>query len=275
MLQEALRIIAENKTTKKNSLNLSDLDLIGLPHELSECVWLNELHLSRNRKLVDLTPISTLVNLHKLKCELTNVSNLSPISGLLKLQELHFYKTPLEDLSPLSNLLNLRRLDIPNTLVSDLTPLKHLSRLEELYLFNTKINDLTPLAKLGHLRELYCSNTQVSDLGPLVQLIKSGAKVTLKGVVGENNRLDFLHCPLTNPPTEIAQQGNDAILRYFKDKSKQGEKKLYEAKIVVVGAGESGKTTLIKKLLDPTHPVPNIDDKRTEGIRAHVHTISE
>lgn len=72
---------------------------------------------------------------------------------------------------------------------------------------------------------------------------------------------------IEDPPYEIIDQGENAIVQYFNEKDKQGTERLYEAKIVIVGAGESGKTTLIKKLNNPNHPVPNDSDKRTEGIR--------
>jgi len=66
---------------------------------------------------------------------------------------------------------------------------------------------------------------------------------------------------------DIAQQDSSARLRYVEEGEKQGEQPLREAKIVVVGAGGAGKTTLIQKLKNPTHPVPNSNDKRTQGIK--------
>ncbi|HWZ23613.1 MAG TPA: COR domain-containing protein [Cytophagaceae bacterium] len=72
---------------------------------------------------------------------------------------------------------------------------------------------------------------------------------------------------LKDPPFEIVNQGDEVVRRYFQENEKQGIQRLVEAKIVIVGAGESGKTTLIRKLQNPNHPVPNAEDKRTEGIR--------
>lgn len=53
---------------------------------------------------------------------------------------------------------------------------------------------------------------------------------------------------IQDPPFEIMDQGREAIRKYFNEKEKQGVDRLFEAKIVIVGAGESGKTTLIRKL---------------------------
>ncbi len=67
------------------------------------------------------------------------------------------------------------------------------------------------------------------------------------------------------PPIEIAEQGIEAIREYFAQKEKEGEALLYEAKLIIVGEGGAGKTTLARKLLDPDAPLPTPEDS-TEGI---------
>lgn len=99
--------------------------------------------------------------------------------------------------------------------------------------------------------QLYCCTTKIARTKYLAQ---NGIYV---------NSIDNL----IDPPAEVVMQGSEAILQYCRDKKKQGAERLYEAKIVIVGAGESGKTTLIQKLKNPHHKVPNAEDKRTEGIR--------
>ncbi|WP_417915303.1 hypothetical protein [Candidatus Electronema sp. JM] len=58
-------------------------------------------------------------------------------------------------------------------------------------------------------------------------------------------------CQLTSPPPEIAKKGIKAIRRYFAEleKSKQP---LNEVKIIFVGDGAAGKTSLVKQLLGET-----------------------
>ena len=217
-------------------------------------------------KVSDLNPLSGLLNLKELNCDTTNVNDLSPLRGLQNLQLLSCSSTQVHDLSPLRGLQNLQLLSCASTQVSDLSPLRGLQRLKVLWCSFTQVSDLGPLRGLQSLEVLRCNSTQVSDLNCLSAFIEKGIEIVFKGYAG-SQEFDFKDCPLTNPPLEIAQQGNAAILKYFADREKQGAEKLYEAKVVVVGAGESGKTTLIQKLLDPTHPVPNPADKRTEGIR--------
>ncbi|MBL7794079.1 MAG: TIR domain-containing protein [Saprospiraceae bacterium] len=74
--------------------------------------------------------------------------------------------------------------------------------------------------------------------------------------------------PLQAPPLEIVQQGNGAILRYFEDLEKEGEDQIYEAKLLLIGEGGAGKTSLCRKLFDPNAPLPQEKD-RTKGIDIH------
>ncbi|MCF8246476.1 MAG: hypothetical protein K9J37_10655 [Saprospiraceae bacterium] len=57
----------------------------------------------------------------------------------------------------------------------------------------------------------------------------------------------------------------EATRTWFREAKKQRSDRLLEAKIVIVGAGESGKTTLINKLKNEDYPVPD-KNTRTEGI---------
>ena len=74
--------------------------------------------------------------------------------------------------------------------------------------------------------------------------------------------------PLTFPATETLIQGQAATLRYLKNLITQGEREVYEVKMLIVGEGGTGKTTLWHKLQDPKHPVPLPKEKQpvTEGI---------
>jgi internalin A len=69
--------------------------------------------------------------------------------------------------------------------------------------------------------------------------------------------------PLTNPPVEIVQQGNAAILEYFRQKEKAGIKPLLEAKMVLLGDGRAGKTSLACRML--RKELPRQED-RTQGV---------
>jgi internalin A len=62
--------------------------------------------------------------------------------------------------------------------------------------------------------------------------------------------------PLSNPPVEIVAQGNEAILRYWEETARSGTQKVNEARLLLVGQGGAGKTTLKEKLLDRKANMP-------------------
>ena len=170
----------------------------------------------------------------------------------------------MSDLTPLKDLKQLQLLDVSSTQVSDLSPLKDLTQLQKLYVFSTQVSDLTPLEDLKQLQKLYVQNTQVSDLSPLKEIIKKGIPVTwdLQGFTIEIN---VENCPLSNPPSEIVKQNNQAILRYWAEQERVGKKKVNEARLLLVGQGASGKTTLKDKLKD-SHAAMPAPDATTIGI---------
>jgi internalin A len=193
-----------------------------------------------------------------------DIWDLSPLSGLLNLRQLYCSDTQVSDLSPLSGLLNLRQLDCSDTQVSDLSPLSGLLNLRQLDCSDTQVSDLSTLSGLLNLRQLDCCYTQVSDLTPLLPLIEKGIAVKWKIWDGSDG-IYTKGCPLSSPPIEIIKQGNEAILRWFAENRRVGTQKVNEARLLLLGQGGSGKTTLKEKLRDRHAPMPEPDDT-TRGI---------
>jgi internalin A len=69
--------------------------------------------------------------------------------------------------------------------------------------------------------------------------------------------------PLQVPPPEVADKGIHAIREYFRQLG-IGEDFLYEAKLLIIGEGGAGKTTLARKLEDPIYKLQ--EEQSTEGI---------
>ncbi|EDN67620.1 leucine-rich-repeat protein [Beggiatoa sp. PS] len=84
--------------------------------------------------------------------------------------------------------------------------------------------------------------------------------------------------PLENPPPEIIQQGQTTLLEYFKAGEQQ---RLNEVKVLLVGDGGAGKTSLVKQLLGEKF---NPHESQTKGINikqwevvdiSHLETTTE
>ena len=239
--EKAERRIADNKRTRYKSLDLSGCGLTKVPAELGEMVWLESLDLRRNEGLTDF----------------------AALAALSALQQLDVSGTQLSDLAPLAGLSGLRILYVEQTQVSDLGPLAGLPALEVLYVAFDSVRDVTPLAGLTALRNLNLTRTLVADLSPLTPWISAGCPV--KWEVAGQHGIYVSDCPLTNPPPEIVKQGNEAILNYFAERERGGVDHLYEAKMLILGEGGAGKTSLLRRLYQPGQPLPKESDT-TRGI---------
>ena len=175
------------------------------------------LNFQYTQKVSDLSPIQELVCLEELVVCDTQVRDLSPLKGLMNLHELEVSGTQVTDLSPLKDLQSLQVLDISGTQVTDLSPLKDLQNLRRLLLFNTQVSDLSALKDLQNLQEIDLYKTQVHDLRPLKTMIEKGIVVQCNKLNWESLGIDIGDTPLSNPPIEIAKQGNQAILNYWKE----------------------------------------------------------
>jgi signal recognition particle receptor subunit beta len=240
MSEQALKRIAEAKQKRLTRLDLGNYGLTEWPPELFELDWLEELNLSFN--------------------QLSDVSALAALTGLTSL---YLSYNQLSDVSGLAALTGLTSLDLSGNNLSDVSALAALTGLTSLDLSINKLSDVSALAALTKLEKLdLCSNKPLQSLKSLLPLIERGLEVKLT-----NDYRSGLHvegCPITEPPPEIIEQGNAAILDYFKQ-IEQGTEKLYEAKLIIVGEGGAGKTTLMEKLFNPDHKVPQ-DSESTLGI---------
>jgi GTPase SAR1 family protein len=206
-----------------------------------------------NTKVSDLTFLKELKNLTTLYLWNTKVSDLTFLKELKNLTTLNLSDTGASDLTFLKELKNLTTLNLNRTKVSDLTFLKELKNLTTLDLNRTKVSDLTFLKELKNLITLNLQDTEVSDLSPLMEL----HGLYLLEITPER---------ITNPPRDIAAQGWKSIRNYFRQLAAQGEERLHEAKIIIVGEPDAGKTTLMRKLFDENTPVPDTSQKSTLGI---------
>ncbi|WP_251958782.1 leucine-rich repeat domain-containing protein [Nostoc commune] len=244
------------------TLYLHNNQLSSLPPEISQLSSLTTLYLSNNQ-LSSLPPeISQLSNLTELSLSNNQLSSLPPeISQLSSLTELFLSNNQLSSLPPeISQLSSLTRLYLHNNQLSSLPPeISQLSSLTRLYLHNNQLSSLPPeISQLSSLTELDLHNNQLSSMPPEISQLSSLTTLDL-----HNNQLSSLppeisqlsslrrlyldNNPLTSPPPEIVEQGTQAVLTYLQERL-EGSQRQWISKLLVVGEGGVGKTSLLRAL---------------------------
>jgi len=253
---EIIKLIEEAARIGLTELDLRGNQLSDLPAEIGQLSNLTTLHLSGNQ-------------LSHLLAEITQLSNLTT----LNLSDNQLSDLPAE----IGQLSNLTTLDLSGNQLSDLpTEIGQLSNLTTLHLSGNQLSDLpAEIGQLSNLTTLNLSDNQLSDLpteigqlSNLTTLDLSGNQLSdLPAEIGQLSNLTMLDLeenPLKSPPPEIAGQGVEAIFEYLRQlPEKETEVTLVnEAKLILVGQGEVGKTCLAKRLIYDEF----IEDKRTKGI---------
>jgi len=257
--------------------NLTELDisfnhLSSLPLEIFKLKNLTRLYVSGN-KLSSLPPeIFNLKNLTQLYISGNKLSSLpTEIFKLKDITQLFMSKNELSSLpSEIFELKNLTQLDISENQMSSLPPeIFELKNLTQLYIAGSKLSTLpSEISELKNLTELDISHNQLSSLPLEISELKNLTEFDISfnqftsippeildfdlEIEFEDqlklNRIYLKGNPLENPPVEIVKKGREAVLNYFKS-LEDGKQPLNEVKVLLVGDGGAGKTSLMKRLL--------------------------
>ncbi len=154
----------------------------------------------------------------------------------LDLKQLNLNRLP----SDIGYLINLTTLNLSHNQLTDLPPeIGYLTELTTLRLYGNRLKRLTPeIGNLSNLTLLNLSHNQLTELPAEV-----GYLTKLSDLFLDRN-------PIESPPPEIFNQGLEGVLSYLRNSD--NKTKLYEGKLIVVGEGGTGKSTLIRALQD--HP---------------------
>ena len=230
-LCQFLREIAQDTT--QTLLDLSNKGLTVIPPEIGELTHVTELNLSHNQ----------LTALPKEIARLTKLIRLD-------LRYNHFTVFPEE----ICNLPNLTVLHLGANQITTLPPtIEHLKNLKRLKLWNNQLSSIPLwLCKLTNLRELSLLSNHLSTIPREIYELTNLQRLLL----GDN--------PLPIPPEILKLSMEPAkILNYYFQHIEGQKKPLHEAKVLIVGQGAVGKTSLIKRLLEDKFDPHEI---KTDGI---------
>jgi len=267
-------------------LRLNRNQLSALPPEIGQLTGLRQLWLNDNR-LTGLPPqIGLLTGLEQLWLDGNRLTGLPPQIGLLTgLDVLGLDRNQLTGLPPqIKELANLRALGLNRNRLTAVPPeITRLTSLLALWLNGNQLTALPPqIGQLSNLQMLGLGSNQLTGLPPEIgqlarlQVLGLGSNrvtalpaeiaqiTTLQGLGLERNQLTALPSQLADPlrrGLELGLAGNPlgpvlelyerdasvlaAYLRSLDDAVPQ-----YEAKVLLVGEGDAGKTALIAALRD-------------------------
>jgi internalin A len=248
--------------TSLQELNLSINQISEIPEALAHLTSLQELNLSINQISEIPEALAHITSLQGLDLSDNQIREIpEALAHLTSLQFLDLTNNQISEIpEALTYLTSLQFLDLTNNQIREIPEaLAHITSLQILDLSDNQIREIPEaLAQLTSLQYLYLYNNQIREIPEALTHL-----VNLKRLVLENN-------PITNVPPEIIRQGwgktiwddgnPQAIFSYLKNKAKRP---LNELKVLLVGEGDVGKTSLLKRLL---HNTFNSGEPKTPGI---------
>ena len=225
--------------TGLQELRLDSNQLIKLPPEFGQLTRIQGLRLDSNQ-LIKLPPeFGQLTRIQGLRLDSNQLIKLPPEFGqLTRIQRLRLGGNQLAGLPTWIGLLrNLRELRLNGNQLAELpSELSQLTRLQGLWLDDNRLTSLPPwIGQLTSLQELHLNGNQLTEI-PRELAAQLGAGLTL----------GLARNPLMDPLPELILRGAAALATYLaslKDADPQ-----YEAKIILVGEGNVGKTSLVAAL---------------------------
>jgi internalin A len=238
---------------------------------LNSCTGLEKLFLSGNKieaiaNLNNLNKLTTL-DLHKNK-----INTIKAVERLTDLETLDLSNNNLSQLGGLDNNINLQKITLNNNQLTTLKGISHLTHLKYLSASYNTISDCTELENMLQLQSIILDFNGINDITALLPHIKKGLRVALLNQKISTGDIHLLGNPVNTPPIEIMNQGNEAIIAHFDEIEAVDSMEINEAKLLILGAGGVGKTTLATKLKDANGTIPASEDT-TIGINISIEML--
>jgi internalin A len=287
---EALRRIDEVRSSRATSLDLSDLSLTFVPESAFHLKQLDRLNLSFN-ELTELSPsVGELKQLVELDVRNNKLETLPEAVGkLTHLAELNlsnnlFAKFP-EVICKLKKLVRVglanNKLTVLPDSIGELTQLRFLlldqnqlttlpesiaklTRLTHLWFDNNSLS-LLPLwiGSLTQLESLDFGNNQLANLPEALLKLDRLKELFLHGNSGLGLPKEVLGATWREKLESRKRSANPADILEYYFRARGGKRPLNEAKLILVGRGAAGKTTIVNRLVEDTFK----PERKTEGIK--------
>lgn len=271
---------------KLYDLEVSDNGIENIA-SLAGLTALQELDLAGNG-IRDLTPLSSFIDMRVLDVGFNRIQWIDALREMTKLNKLMISGNKISDITVVGHFKELNMLFASENLITDISPLSCLFELSALSLTGNRVEDISPLEELTNLAYLYMDNNRITnidalrylrdlelltlDRNPIEELSSwiTELQMAINWREGNNSvqyyGITFGDNPLKVPPYEIIRYGAEAVRSWFQDERGY----VNEVKVLLVGHGEVGKTTLVKRL---TGAEPDPKEPPTHHIKISDHTL--
>jgi internalin A len=257
MADEVLQMIKQAARDGVTRLDLSGVGLTSLPTVIGQLTNLTDLVLSNNQLTSLPTGIGQLNKLSQLDLSDNCLTSLpAEIGQLANLNWLNLRSNSLTSLpAEIGQLVSLIHLNLRSNFLMDLpSEIVKLANLSQLNLSDNCFMSLqTEIGQLTNLSQLNLSRNRLMSLPAEIGRLTNLNQINLGGN------------PLTSLPPEIRRKEDLEILSFYRQQYEQSIDRLYEAKLLIVGEGGAGKTTLAKKIQNSAYQLQP-DENSTEGI---------
>ncbi len=272
--------------TQLQQLDLSSNQLTALPEAIANLTQLQELYLSDNQITEIPEAIANLTQLQTLDIYNNQITDIpAAIANLTQLQQLNLSSNQIREIpETIANLTQLQELYLSDNQITEIPEaIANLTQLKKLYLFSNQITEIPKaIANLTQLQELYLFSNQITEipeaianltqlktldlsfnqiakipasLASLTQLQRlslSSNQITeipeaIASLLNHLQYLDLSANPLNPDLAAAYREGIEAVMQYLKAKA-EASITLNEAKLILIGEGEVGKTCLLGAL---------------------------
>ncbi|MFN6480808.1 COR domain-containing protein, partial [Nostoc sp. DedQUE07] len=230
------------KLTNLTQLDLRKNQITQLPEAIAKLTNLTQLVLSDNQITQLPETIAKLTNLTQLDLRKNQITQIpETIAKLTNLTQLVLSDNQITQIpEAIAKLTNLTQLVLSLNQITQIPEaIANLTNLTQLYLSGNQITQIPEaIAKLTNLTQLDLNGNQITQIPEAI------AKLT------NLTQLDLRNNQITQIPLEILNSSNaKEIFNYLRQISISETRPLHEAKLLLIGQGSVGKTSLIERLI--------------------------
>ncbi|VXD25427.1 leucine-rich repeat domain-containing protein [Planktothrix paucivesiculata] len=266
-----LREIPESITQLVNltKLNLWGNQLREIPESITQLVNLTDLYLGGNQLREIPESISQLVNLTELDLSSNQLREIpESISQLVNLTKLDLSSNQLTEIpESITQLVNLTKLDLSSNQLTEIPEsITQLVNLTKLYLGGNQLTEIPEsITQLVNLTDLYLGGNQLTEVPEWLEELANLEKLDLR-----QNPLP-ISPEILGPPEIYQYPGSiEKIFNYCRQLRNGEVRPLNEAKLLLVGQGSVGKTSLINCLI---HDKFNPNESQTDGLNVTTWSV--